>query len=174
MGARGNFFARAIDVDLKNTTEILAASARHKGASVTEVLVNCVIFNDGIHKKITDKDVRADRTIFLRHGEKMIYGANRDKGIVLDGLKLKSVTIGQDGYTIDDVLVHDAHEKDNTLHMMLAMMGGDMPVALGVIRDVEGPTYDQAVHQQLAEVQAKMPTRKLRDLLMQGEIWEIK
>ena len=104
----------------------------------------------------------------------MIYGANRDKGIVLDGLKLKSVTIGQDGYTIDDVLVHDAHEKDNTLHMMLAMMGGDMPVALGVIRDVEGPTYDQAVHQQLAEVQAKMPTRKLRDLLMQGEIWEIK
>ena len=88
LGARGNFFARAIDVDLKNTTEILAASARHKGASVTEVLVNCVIFNNGIHKQITDKEFRADRTIFLRHGEKMIYGANNDKGIVLDGLKL--------------------------------------------------------------------------------------
>src|SRR5574344_1205225 len=112
-GARGNFFARAIDVDLKNTTEILAASARHKGASVTEVLVNCVIFNNGIHKSVTDKDVRADRTIFLRHGEKMIYGANKDKGIVLDGLKLKSVTIGEDGYTMDDVLVHDAHEQSN-------------------------------------------------------------
>lgn len=66
MGARGNFFARVIDVDLKNTTEVLAASARHKGASVTEVLVNCVIFNDGIHKKIVDKEFRADRTIFLR------------------------------------------------------------------------------------------------------------
>ena len=71
LGARGNFFARVIDVDLKNTTEVLAASARHKGASVTEVLVNCVIFNDGIHKKIVDKEFRADRTIFLRHGEKM-------------------------------------------------------------------------------------------------------
>ena len=77
----------------------------------------------------------------------MIYGANKDKGIVLEGLKLKSVTIGQDGYTIDDILVHDAHEKDNTLHTMLAMMSGEMPIALGVIRDVEGPTYDTAVHQ---------------------------
>ena len=109
LGARGNFFARAIDVDLKNTTEILAASARHKGASVTEVLVNCVIFNDGIHKKIVDKEFRADRTIFLRHGEKMLFGKDNEKGIVLDGLKLKAVTIGQDGYTLDDVLVHDAH-----------------------------------------------------------------
>ena len=174
LGARGNFFARTIDVDLKNTTEVLTASARHKGASVTEVLVNCVIFNDGIHKGIVDKAYRADRTIFLRHGEKMVYGANMDKGLVLDGLKLKSVTIGQDGYTMDDVLVHDAHEKDNTLHMMLAMMSGDMPIALGVIRDVEGPTYDEAVHQQIEEVQAKNPTRKLHDLLMKGEIWEVK
>ena len=109
---------------MQNTTEILAASARHKGASVTEVLVNCVIFNDGIHKNITDKEVRADRTIFLRHGEKMLFGKNKEKGIVLEGLKLKAVTIGEDGYTLDDVLVHDAHERDNTLHMMLAMMGG--------------------------------------------------
>lgn len=174
LGARGNFFARAIDVDLKNTTDILAASARHKGASVTEVLVNCVIFNNGIHKQITDKEFRADRTIFLRHGEKMIYGANNDKGIVLDGLKLKSVTIGQDGYTLDDVLVHDAHCKDNTLHMMLAMMGGDMPVALGIIRDVDAPTYDEAVHQQLKEVQEKMPCRTLDQFLRSGETWEIK
>ena len=174
LGARGNFFARTIDVDLKNTTEILAASARHKGASVTEVLVNCMIFNNGIHKQIVDKEFRADRTIMLRHGEKMIYGANNDKGIVLDGLKLKSVTIGQDGYTLDDVLVHDAHCKDNTLHMMLAMMGGDMPVALGIIRDVDAPTYDESVHAQLKEVQEKMPCRTLDQFLRSGETWEIK
>ena len=104
----------------------------------------------------------------------MLFGKDNQKGIVLDGLKLKAVTIGEDGYTIDNVLVHDAHEKDNTLHMMLAMMGGDMPVALGVIRDVDAPTYDKAVHQQIEEVQAKNPTRKLHDLLMSGEVWEIK
>ncbi len=174
LGARGTFFARAIDVDMKNTPEILEASARHKGASVTEVLVNCVIFNNGVHKQITDRAFRAERTIFLRHGEKMVYGAENDKGIVLDGLKLKSVTIGQDGYTLDDVLVHDAHCRDNTLHMMLAMMGENMPIALGVIRDVEAPTYDAAVHEQLADVQAKMPARTLNDFLMSGDVWEIK
>lgn len=174
IGARGNFFARAIDADMKNTTEILAAGARHKGAAVTEVLVNCMIFNNGIHKNITDREFRAERTIFLRHGEKMIFGKNNDKGIVLEGLNLKAVTIGQDGYTMDDVLVHDAHCKDNTLHMMLAMMSGDMPVALGIIRDVDAPTYDQAVHAQLKEVQEKLPSRTLDQFLRSQETWEIK
>lgn len=174
LGARGTFFARGIDVDLKNTTDILLASAKHKGASVVEVLVNCVIFNDGIHKKITDKEYRADKTIFLRHGEKMLFGKDNEKGLVLDGLKLKAVTIGQDGYTLDDVLVHDAHTPENTMHLMLAMMGGDLPVALGVIRDVPAPVYDEEVEKQIAEVQAKKPARKLRDFLMGGEIWEVK
>lgn len=174
LGARGTFFARGIDVDLKNTTDILLASAKHKGASVVEVLVNCVIFNDGIHKKITDKEYRADKTIFLRHGEKMLFGKDNEKGLVLEGLKLKAVTIGQDGYTLDDVLVHDAHTPENTMHLMLAMMGGDLPVALGVIRDVPAPVYDEEVEKQIAEVQAKKPARKLRDFLMGGEIWEVK
>ena len=44
LGARGTFFARSIDVDLKNSTDILIESAKHKGTSVVEVLVNCVIF----------------------------------------------------------------------------------------------------------------------------------
>jgi 2-oxoglutarate ferredoxin oxidoreductase subunit beta len=104
----------------------------------------------------------------------MIYGANNDKGIVLDGLKLKSVTIGEDGYTIDDVLVHDAHCQDNTLHMMLAMMSGEMPIALGVIRDVEAPSYDTAVNQQIEEVKQKSNNCSLSDFLMSGEVWEIK
>jgi 2-oxoglutarate ferredoxin oxidoreductase subunit beta len=104
----------------------------------------------------------------------MIYGANNDKGIVLDGLKLKSVTIGEDGYTIDDILVHDAHCQDNTLHMMLAMMSREMPIALGVIRDVEAPSYDTAVHQQIEEVKQKSKNHSLSDFLMSGEVWEIK
>ena len=174
LGARGNFFARAIDVDLPNLTEILTASARHKGASVVEVLVNCVIFNDGIHKQITDKAFRADRTIFLRHGEKMLFGKEKEKGLVLDGLKLKAVTIGQDGFTLDDILVHDAHEKDLTLHMMLAAMKDELPVAMGVIRDVEAPVYDVSVAEQIKEVQSKTSVRSLHDYLMGCDVWEIK
>ncbi|MDR3268817.1 MAG: 2-oxoacid:ferredoxin oxidoreductase subunit beta [Tannerella sp.] len=174
LGARGQFFARAIDVDLANLTDIFVAAARHKGTSVVEVLVNCVIFNDSIHKHITDKAFRAEKTIFLCHGEKMLFGKDQEKGLVLDGLKLKAVTVGQDGYTLNDVLVHDAHEKDVTLHMMLALMKDELPVATGVIRDVEAPAYDASVAQQIRDVQALKPVRKLHDLLMSGEVWEIK
>ena len=174
LGARGNFFARAIDVDLPNLSDVLIASARHKGTSVVEVLVNCVIFNDNTHKQISDKAFRADKTILLRHGEKMLFGKANEKGLVLEGFKLKAVTIGQGGYTLDDILVHDAHEKDNTLHLMLAMMKDELPVAMGVIRKVEAPTYDASVAKQIAEVQAKRPNLKLRDFLMSGEVWEIK
>lgn len=174
LGARGTFFARSLDVDLPNLTDILEASARHKGASVTEVLVNCVIYNNGTHAAIADRAFRADRTIYLRHGEKMIFGTDSDKGLVLDGLKLKAVTIGQDGYTLDDVLVHDAREKDATLHNMLAMMSENLPVALGVIRDVEAPVYDVSVHAQIEEVKKQKPARTLQEMLMSGETWEIK
>ena len=178
LGARGNFFARSLDVDMNTSKDVLVAAARHHGASVVEILQNCVIFNDGIHNYISDKTTRAERTIILRHGEKMVFGANNDKGIVLDGFKLKAVTIGQDGYTMDDVLVHDATEPDNALHFKLAMMGcmgdTDMPVAMGVIRNVDAPTYDACVEQQVEEVKNKKKDHNLMELLMQGETWEVK
>ena len=178
LGARGNFFARSLDVDMNTSKDVLVAAARHHGASVVEILQNCVIFNDGIHNYISDKTTRAERTIILRHGEKMVFGANNDKGIVLDGFKLKAVTIGQDGYTMDDVLVHDATEPDNALHFKLAMMGcmgdTDMPVAMGVIRNVDAPTYDACVEQQVEEVKNKKKDHNLMELLVQGETWEVK
>jgi 2-oxoglutarate ferredoxin oxidoreductase subunit beta len=175
LGARGNFFARSLDLDLKNSVACMVAAAKHKGAAVVEMLCNCVIFADGIHKVISDPAVRADRTILLEHGKPMIFGANRNKGIVLDGLTLKVVTLGQDGITEKDLLVHDAHTVDPTLHFKLAMMGGeDMPVAMGVIRDVAAPTYDEAVNAQIEEVKGKKPQRTLRDLLLSGETWEVK
>jgi len=174
LGARGNFFARVLEVEVKASTEVLAEAAKHKGTSVVETLVNCVIFNHGTHNSVTDKELRAERTIFLRHNEKMIFGKDNNRGIVLEGLKLKAVTIGEGGYTIDDVLTHDAHERDNTLHLMLSMMKDDLPLALGVIRSVEAPVYDSCFTDQIAEVQSKNPTRKLRDFLMQGSVWEVK
>jgi 2-oxoglutarate ferredoxin oxidoreductase subunit beta len=174
LGARGQFFARAIDMDLQVMTKAMVAAAKHKGTSVVEVLVNCVIFNDGIHKQISDKAFRAEKTIFLQHGEKMLFGQDNEKGLVLDRLKIKAVTIGQDGYTPDDILVHDAYEKDVTLHNMLALMKDDLPIAVGVIRDVDAPAYDESVARQIADVQAKKPVRKLHDLLMSGETWEVK
>ena len=173
IGARGTFFARAIDVDLQNLTDVFEASAKHKGTSVVEVLVNCVIYNHGSYMHITDRAYRADRTILLRHGEKMIFGKDNEKGLVLDGLQLKAVIIGEDGYTINDILVHNAYEKNETLHHMLAMMGGDLPIAMGVIRSVEAPAYDEAIHSQLEEVKTINPARTLHEMLMSRETWKI-
>lgn len=174
-GARGNFFARTLDVDLKTTQDVLIQAAKHKGTSVVEALVNCVIFNNGTHSAISDKEFRADRTIILKHGEPMIYGKNRDKGLIIEGFNLKSITIGENGMTEKDILVHDAKCEDRTLHFKLGTMSGDLPVALGVIRDVEAPTYDREVEKQVRDVQEKHPQiHKLEDFLRTLETWEIK
>ena len=174
-GARGRFFARGFDISLDTTREIMVAAARHKGAAVVEILQNCVIFNHGIHTWLSDKEVRADRTITLRQGEKMLFGKANRKGLVRDGFNLKAITLGEDGYTIDDVLVHDAHTQDDILHRQLALMDGhSLPLALGVIRDVEGPSYEADVEAQVKEVKEKKGFGSLRDMIVKtAETWTV-
>ena len=175
LGAKGTFFARGLDTELKLNEEIMVAAAVHNGTSVMEMLTNCVIFNDGAHAEIADRAYREDRTIVLRHGEKMIFGRNRDRGLVLDGLKLKVVTIGEKGITEDDILTHDAHSDNIGIHMMLAdMKYPEYPVALGVIRDVNDITYDAAVRMQVEQVTEKSKIHCVDDLLHSGSIWEVK
>ena len=174
-GARGNFFARSIDVELQISQEVLTAAARHHGTSVVEILQNCVIYNNGIHNFITDREHRAERTIHLVDGQKMLFGKDNERGLVRDGFLLKAVEIGKDGYTIDDVLVHDAHCKSNFLHQQLAMMDGtDLPLAIGVIRDVEAPVYNDEVDRQVEEVRAAHGFDSLRSMILAGETWEVK
>jgi 2-oxoglutarate ferredoxin oxidoreductase subunit beta len=175
IGAKGTFFARSIDVEVDLTRQCLVRAAQHDGFSITEVLQNCVIFNDGAHAAFAkDKATRAEHTIVLKDGEKMLFGANKEKGIVLDGFKLKVVTVGEDGYTIDDVLTHDSKEPTTYIHNALASMKyPDFPVALGVIRDVDEPTYNKEVARQVAEVQEKSKIKCMDDLLNSGETWVI-
>lgn len=174
-GARGTFFGRSLDVELKTSQEVLVAAARHRGASVVEMLQNCVIFNQGIYSFVSDRELRPDHTIHLRHGEKMLFGKEMNKGLVQDGFLLKAVTIGEDGYTIDDVLTHDAHCQSNFLHQQLAMMDGkSLPLAIGVIRDVEAPVYEEEVDKQTHNVEERKHFGSLRDMIMAGETWEVK
>ena len=175
LGAKGTFFARSLDTELKLNEEIMTQAALHDGCSVMEMLTNCVIFNDGTHKSISDPAVKADRTIVLRHGEKMIFGKDREKGLIYDGKKIRVVTIGQGGFTEEDILVHDAHTDNIGIHMALAdMKGPDYPVALGVIRDVEAPTYDEAVHQQIEDVKSQKKYHNFMELLETNDTWEVK
>jgi 2-oxoglutarate ferredoxin oxidoreductase subunit beta len=133
-----------------------------------------VIFNDGIHDVVADKEVREERTIILKHGEPMIFGKANDKGLILDGLKLKVVGIGQNGITEKNLLVHDATESNPGIQYMLANMKyPEYPVALGVIRSVPGPTYEEAVENQIKEVQKTARIKSMEDLLHSGSVWEV-
>ncbi len=175
IGAQGKFFARSIDYNVKLSTEIFLEAARHKGTSVVEVLQNCVIYNDGCHAMLSDKEEKENRTIVLRHGEPMIFGKGKDMGLVLDGLKLRAVKLSPGGFTKDDVLVHDAHENNPGIHTMLANMRyPDYPVALGVIRDITAVTYDQSVVNQIEKVKQSARYTKMQDLLYSGNTWEVK
>lgn len=174
-GARGTFFARSIDVEQAVSQEVMVAAARHRGCSVVEILQNCVIFNNGIHNYVSERNNRPEHTIYLKHGEKMLFGKDREKGLVQDGFGLKAVTIGKDGYYIDDILIHNAHTESNFLHQQLAMMDGhSLPLAIGVIRDVEAPVYNEAIEQQVAEVRSHKGYKCLRDMLLAGDTWEVK
>ena len=183
MGARGTFFARTLDVDMPTAVDCMVKAHQHKGASVIECLVNCVIFNNGTHSWIADRETRAERSIVLRHGEKMIFGKDNDKGLALDytnRLIPRLIVVSADD---ERVLVHDAHEQDPTLHRMLALMGqeryenanaevqDELPIALGVIRDVEAETYDEAVNKQINEVRSQSHTKTFDELTATLEQW---
>ncbi len=173
IGAKGKFFARTVDANVSLSTQIYIEAAKHKGTSVIEVLQNCVIFNDGIHETVAGKEVRDDRTIILRDGEPMIFGKNNDKGLVLEGLKLKVVTLG-DGYQVEDLLVHDASESNPGIQYMLANMRyPEYPVALGVIRSVAGHTYERDVEEQISSIQKDAKIKCMDDLLKSGSTWKV-
>jgi 2-oxoglutarate ferredoxin oxidoreductase subunit beta len=174
IGAKGKFFARTVDTNVALSTQIYTAAAKHKGTSVIEVLQNCIIFNDGIHETVTGKEVRDDRTIILKHGEPMIFGRDNDKGLILDGLKLKVVKLGENGITETNLLVHDPFEPNSGIQYMLANMRyPEYPVALGVIRSVPGNTYEDNVENQINEVRKSSKIKCVDDLLNSGSTWKV-
>lgn len=175
LGARGTFFARSIDLAVKLTTDCLVASAMHDGTSVTEIMQDCVIFNSKTHDVFVNRAHRADRTIVLKHGEPMLFGTDNVRGLVLEGQGLKIVTVGEGGWKLEDIQVHDATEKNPGIHMMLVnMKAPEYPVALGVIRDVKDSTYDDNVRDQVIHMQNQRKLHSVDDLLNSGDTWEVK
>ena len=174
LGAGGSFFARAVDNNIKHSQEVFEEAAKHEGTSVVEVLQNCVIFNDGIHAEISDPKMREERQIFLKHGEPMIFGNLKNKGLIFEKGMLKAVTIGENGITREDILVHDVTEPYGYLHQQLiGMKLPDLPVAMGVIRAVKAPVYDQLMEKQIAEVKSRAKIKSIDDLLRSGNTWVV-
>jgi 2-oxoglutarate/2-oxoacid ferredoxin oxidoreductase subunit beta len=174
IGSQGTFFARVVDSNQKMMTEVMLEAARHDGTSVIEVLQNCIIFANNTHAEYTSKELRDDRQLHLIDGEPMIFGKDRDKGIRLNGSHLEVVTIGKDGISSKDLLVHDQDSADPGIHLMLAQMSApEFPVALGVIRSARFSTYDDLVEEQIQAAKRNSGIHTVDELLNSGDVFEI-
>jgi 2-oxoglutarate ferredoxin oxidoreductase subunit beta len=174
LGCNARFVARSVDTNQKLLPEVLKAAKANKGASFVEILQNCIVYNDGVYSSFTDKANAADGQVMCEHGKPLIFGKDGNKGLRLKPgkLELEVVTIGEDGITEADILVHD--ETSRPLAMMIAgMKAPNFPVAMGVIFRDPGPAYDEAVHQQIAEVTEKNPPVSLNELLHKGRTWTV-
>ncbi len=174
LAAEATFVARTVDTHTEHLQRTLEAGGRHRGAAYIEVLQNCNIFNDGAWREFTERDVRDDRTLVLEHGQPMIFGKDRDKGIRLRGLHPEVVTIGQDGITEADIQVHDAHAEDPYLALILSrMFWPEFPVPVGVLRDVSQPTHSDLIDAQIEAAKAKSGEGDIAKALVSGETWTV-
>ena len=174
LGAGARFVARSIDRLQKHMPEVLKRAYEHKGASFVEVFQNCIVYNDGVFDNFVEKDVADDNQLHVEHGKPLRFGKSREKGLHLKPgkLELEVVTIGADGVTEADVLVHD--ETNRMLATMLASMEPPtMPVAIGVLYCSPVPTYEGQMYAQIDEIKAKAPAASLNKLLRRGHTWTV-
>jgi 2-oxoglutarate ferredoxin oxidoreductase subunit beta len=175
LGADSTFVARSMDRDPKHLQSMLVRAHAHRGASFLEIYQNCNIFNDGAFEIFTEKGTKADEALFLEQGQPLIFGANRDKGVKLDGFTPVVVNLN-DGHSADDLWVHD--ERDIYKAQILTRMFDDprkevhLPRPFGVFYQQDRPTYEQMMKQQIETAKEKR-TGDLDKLLRGNEVWEI-
>ena len=172
LGSGATFVARTIDRESKHMASVFKESYAHKGGSFIEIYQNCNIFNDGAFANMTDKETKMETQLLLNSGEPMIFGKDKNKGIILEGSKLSVIEL--DGNkTVDDVLVHDSSDKN--LASILARMtyNADLPTPIGVIYKEERPTYEDMMVEQLQEAVDKNGRGDLDALLKGTNTWTV-
>ncbi len=173
LGAEATFVARTHDMDRQHMIEMVQRAHAHRGASIVEIYQNCNVFNDGAFGQITSKTARDDMLIPLRHGEPIRFGAQQQKGLVLDGGGIRIVDVADVGEAA--LLVHDETRPDPSIAFMLSRVatGPTEPTPVGVFRAVERADYGTQVDQQLAAAQEQRGPGDLAALLRSGATWEV-
>ena len=174
LGSGARFVARSIDTNQKHLPVMLRRAHDHKGASFVEIYQNCIVYNDGVFSNFTEKDVAADTQIELEHGKPMLFGKDKKKGLRLKPgkIEIEIVTVGENGVTEADILVHDETNKVQA-SLLAAMDPPSFPKAIGVLYCDPAPSYEAAVHSQIADVTAKNPPMEINKLLRRGQIWNV-
>jgi len=174
LGADATFVARTVDIYPAHLKETIARAAAHKGTSFVEIYQNCNIFNDGAFKSMTERAVRSDAQIELVHGQPMLFGKENDRGIRFRDEGLEVVTVGQDGVTLDDILVHDeTRPRPSRAFQLSRMEAPEFPVPIGVFRAVERPTFEAEVHRQMDGALVAEGPGNLAELFSEGDVWEV-
>ncbi|MBX3436902.1 MAG: 2-oxoacid:ferredoxin oxidoreductase subunit beta [Planctomycetaceae bacterium] len=174
IGSEATFVARSVDVDIKHLTMVLERAAHHKGTAFVEVYQDCNVFNSGAFEFASKKEDKVENCIYLEDGKPLIFGANRDKGIRLNG-KGEPEVVSLNGVKEDDLLFHDEAAKEPGHAFKLARMRWpEMPEPMGVFRDVQKPSYDQEVAEQVEQATAKSGPGSLDELFHSGDTWEVK
>ncbi|HTN47779.1 MAG TPA: 2-oxoacid:ferredoxin oxidoreductase subunit beta [Flavipsychrobacter sp.] len=175
LGADATFIARSMDRDPKHLQQMLLRSHAHHGASFLEIYQNCNIFNDGAFEIFTEKSSKPEEALFLEQGQPLIFGANKDKGIRLDGYKPQVVTLAE--YNSEDLWIHD--ETDFYKAQILTRMFDDpsavghFPRPFGVFYQGDRATYEDQMQLQLEEIVATRGKGNLDKLLQGKETWTI-
>lgn len=175
LGADATFVARTMDRDPKHMQAMLERSYRHKGTSFLEIYQNCVIFNDGAFDMFTEKGTKPEETLFLEQGQPLVFGAQKDKGLRLDGFQPQVVTIG-DGYGLEDLWVHDEHDIYKA--QILTRIHDDptlahhLPRPFGVFYQIDRPCYEDLMAIQIEAAMQRKPG-DLNAILHGGEVWTI-
>ncbi|MEM9041277.1 MAG: 2-oxoacid:ferredoxin oxidoreductase subunit beta [Actinomycetota bacterium] len=174
LGAEATFVARTHDLDRKHMMETFRRAHEHRGASFVEIYQNCNVFNDGQFNDITKKNVRDEMMIDLVHGEPILFGAERQRGVMqgADGF-LKLVEVADVG--LDNILVHDETNEFPSLAFALARLANDdqSPTPFGVFRSVDRPEYSQLVSDQLVDASDQRGPGDLNALLRSNGTWQV-
>jgi 2-oxoglutarate/2-oxoacid ferredoxin oxidoreductase subunit beta len=172
LGAEATFVARTHDMDRQHMMETFRRAHAHRGAAFVEIYQNCNVFNDGAFETITAKSNRDDMLIPLEHGERIRFGAEREKGVALgnDG-KLTLVEVADVGE--DAILVHDETNHGLAFQLSRLASGPHEPTPVGVFRAVDHPEYAEATDRQLAAAREQRGPGDLRALLHSGATWTV-
>tara|TARA_Y100000817_G_scaffold307275_1_gene293559 strand:+ start:657 stop:1664 length:1008 start_codon:yes stop_codon:yes gene_type:complete len=170
-GASATFIGRTIDKELKHMGTMIEECSKHIGTSFLEIYQNCNIFNDGAFSNLTDRDIKSDNVIVLEENMPMIFGKEKDKGLILEGTQFKVVALGDD-YSDSDLIVHNPLDRNLGLIISEMTYNEDLPVPIGVFYKEEKPTYDSMMLEQLES--AKSKNLDLQSLIQGPNPWEVK
>ena len=172
LAAEATFVARSVVASPQHLAQTLEAAARHKGVSFIEILQDCVVFNEGVLSSLGERSERDDHWVFLEHGRPVRFGKNGEKGIVLRGTQAEVVTVGEGGVREEDLMVHDTGNPSRVpAYLLAAFAPPEMPMAFGIFRQVQKPTYDDLMLQQINDVIADRGRGDLPRLLRSGTTW---